>query len=93
MPSTEPVTYAGAITTIVETGLLMLISMGVIDITDDQVGQIMAFVIAVLGVVGPLYFARRASTPLAAPRDLDGVGLVRPGNEPPIEVARSMREG
>jgi hypothetical protein len=80
MPSTEPVTWAGAVTTLIEAGLVMLIGMGVLDISDDQLHQIMAFVIAVLGVVGPLLWARSQVTPLAKPQVvIDGkeIDLIR----------------
>lgn len=86
----EPVISAGAITTLVEAGLLMAISLGILNITDDQMHQIMAFVIAVLGVVGPLWWARRATTALADPKDEDGVPLARADGGATRAQMRSM---
>lgn len=83
----EPVVSAGAITTLIEAGLLMAISLGILDITDDQVGQIMAFAIAVLGVVGPLWWARQNSTSVHDPHDVDGEILVKPSGAPAVKVA------
>lgn len=89
----EPIISSGAITTLVEAGLLMAISLGILDITDDQVGQIMAFAIAVLGVVAPLWWARQNSTSVHNPHDVDGEMLVKMGGALPVKVQeRAMAE-
>ena len=90
-PNTEPVSWAGAITTIIESALLLLISFGVIDVTEDQVQMILALVVAVTGAIGPMLWARSQVTPLVEPTDEDGTPLVRQGGGIPQAQARAMR--
>ena len=94
---TEPVSIAGAITTFIESALLLLIGLGVIDITQDQVQLILTMTAAILGVVGPMLWARSQSTALADPKVVldDGtiVPLVRAdtGKPTPQAMERGMR--
>lgn len=90
-PNTEPVTVAGAITTIVEAGLLLAISRGWIDITGDEVALILTIVVAALGVIGPALWARNMSTALADPRDKDNTPLVRKDGAEPLMVQQSRQ--
>jgi len=67
----EPVVLIGAIVGVIEAGIAMLVVLGVISLTAEQIGAIMAFVIAIGSVIGIL-LTRSLVTPVAYPRDNDG---------------------
>lgn len=71
----EPVVLIGAIVGVIEAGIAMLVVLGVLSLTPEQIGAIMAFVIAIGSVVSIL-LTRSVVTPVANPRDNDGNRLV-----------------
>ena len=73
---TEPVLTVGAIVAVITAGLQFLRLMGWLSLTDEQSDALMTFVSLLLPLLGALW-ARSKVTPLAAPKDADGVALVR----------------
>ncbi len=63
-----------AIITVIEAGVALLVAFG-LDLTPEQVGAIMAFVVAVGGLISTLILRTRL-TPVADPRDREGRRLV-----------------
>ena len=78
----EPVAIAALVVAVLETFIFMALTMGWISWDSGQVASFNNFVVtlmALLVVVVPLagaYFARARVTPIADPRDGDGVQLV-----------------
>ena len=78
----EPVAIAALVVAMLETFIFMALTMGWISWDGNQVASFNNFIVAVaalLVVVVPLvgaYFARAKVTPIADPRDGDGVQLV-----------------
>jgi len=75
----EPVRVGYLIQMVVQTLLLMLVSWGVLEASQDQLNATMAFVIAFIGLVTvlvPLFvgekLVRKKTTPVANPKDNDG---------------------
>ncbi|MCA9883567.1 MAG: hypothetical protein KC615_03590 [Anaerolineae bacterium] len=77
----EPVAIINAIVGVIEAGIALLIGLGVINLTADQVGYLMAFVVAV-GTLLQTIFVRSQVTPVADPRDNAGRKLVPRENQP-----------
>lgn len=76
----EPVVSAAGVVTLVQTLLLMLVGLGFVKLSDDQVGSILAFVAAAVALVAPLaaaFAVRGRVTPVVDPRAADGMPLVR----------------
>ena len=73
---TEPVLTVGAIVAVITAGLQFLRLMGWLSLTDEQSDALMTFVSLLLPLLGALW-ARSKVTPLTAPKDADGVALVR----------------
>jgi hypothetical protein len=88
-PRPEPVLAAGSLTAkivgVVGAVMLVLVATGVLTqeeatSTGDAISALAIAVSTVVGVLVPLWQTRKARakvTPLAAPRDADGVALVR----------------
>ena len=78
----EPVAIAALIVAMLETFIFMALTMGWITWNTEQVASFNNFVVALMALlvaVIPLagaYFARAKVTPIADPRDGDGVALV-----------------
>lgn len=94
-PSKEPVIYANIVTAIMAV-LGALVALNVISLLPEQMQAIEAAIGAVLLIAGPVVatvLARRNSTPLADPKDVDGLPLVRESGEPSLKVQeRAMAE-
>lgn len=73
---TEPVLTVGALVAVITAGLQFLRLMGWLQMSDEQTNALMTFVSLLLPLLGALW-ARSKVTPLAAPKDADGVALVR----------------
>jgi hypothetical protein len=73
----EPLAIVNAIIVVIEAGLALLVAFG-LDLTPGQVGAIMAFVVAVGGLISTLILRPRL-TPVADPRDKEGRRLVPEG--------------
>ena len=72
---TEPVLTAGAIAGVIMAGLAMAVSLGWLNLADEQMTAIQAFVLPVLGLVLPIaaaLWARGKVTPTAAPKTETG---------------------
>lgn len=72
---TEPVLVAGAITGVIMAGLTMAVSLGWLSLNDGQMKSIETFVVGLLGLLVPIglaWWARKRTTPLAAPKMPDG---------------------
>ncbi len=63
-----------AVITVIEAGLALLVAFG-LDLTPGQVGAVMAFVVALGGLIGT-FVVRSRVTSLADPRDREGRRLV-----------------
>lgn len=77
----EPVITAASIAGLLSAGISFSRLMGWIALTDDQYNALMLF----LGMALPIglsIWARNEVTPLADPKDTDGVALTRPGDVP-----------
>ena len=78
----EPVAIAALVVAMLETFIFMALTMGWISWDSNQVASFNNFVVALMAllvVVVPLagaYFARARVTPIADPRNGDGVQLV-----------------
>ena len=78
----EPVAIAALVVAVLEMFIMMALTMGWLSWDGNQVASFNNFIVAVaalLVVVVPLvgaYFARAKVTPIADPRDGDGVQLV-----------------
>lgn len=75
----EPVLNAAAIVGLVELFIVMLISLGVLNVDDAQLQSILNFSAAAIMIVAPLigaWIARRYTWPISDPRDDDGTELV-----------------
>jgi len=72
----EPVVTAASIAALISSVIILARSMGWLQMTDEQFTNLMAVVVLALPIVGAL-IARRFVTPLADPKDNDGVELVR----------------
>jgi len=89
MVQEEPVVTAGAVAGALGAILVMLVSLGVIDLTGEQQAAIMGAVVAVLPIVMALW-ARAQVTPLADPRDEDGEALTRYDGMPSLRLQEKM---
>ena len=78
----EPVAIAALIVAVLEMFLMMALTMGWISWDSNQMASFNNFVVALMAllvVIVPMvgaYFARARVTPIADPRDGDGVALV-----------------
>lgn len=79
--NTEPVITAASIAGLLSAGISFARLMGWITLSDDQFNSLMVFVGLALPI-GLSLWARQQVTPLALPRDTDGVPLSRPGDVP-----------
>ncbi len=70
----EPLAIVNAVITVIEAGLALLVAFG-LDLTPGQVGAVMAFVVALGGLIGT-FIVRSRVTPIADPRDREGRRLV-----------------
>jgi len=87
----KPSQFAGAIVALIEAFILMLVSLNVIQLTDDQTGTIMKFVVAFVMVASPIigaWWVSRNSTSLANPKDADGTPFVRSDGAQPLRMQR-----
>lgn len=78
-PEKEPVAYSN-IASAVMAFLGALVALNVINLLPDQLEAVETALGAALAILGPLVstlLARRASTPLAEPKDVDMTPLVR----------------
>ena len=81
----EPVAIAALIVAVLEMFIMMMLAMGWVSWNTEQVASFNNFIVALaaLGVaVIPLagaYFARARVTPIADPRNADGVELIARG--------------
>lgn len=92
MTEQEPVITANAIAGAVGAVLVMLVSLGVIDLSPEQQAAILAAVVAVLPILAALW-ARLKVTPLVNARDVDGEALTRFDGTPALpEQARIEKE-
>ena len=66
----EPVAIITAIVAVIEAGIALILAFG-IQLTNEQIGAIFAFVAAVGGVI-EILIIRPQVTPIADPRDNDG---------------------
>lgn len=76
----EPVITAASVAGLIGALLMWVRLMGWIDWTDDQFNQFMIMVNLALPLVAALW-ARTQVTPVAAPKDNEGVELVRVDGE------------
>lgn len=93
---TEPALTSTGIVAAISAIVAALVGFGVISWSGEQQGLFLAAIVALVGVVGPLaagWFTRQNSTPLAAPKDEDGVALVRADGDLPHAQARSLKGG
>lgn len=74
--ASEPVVTAATISALISALLIWLRRMGWLPMDDAQFTDFMGFVVLLIPIAGALV-ARRFVTPLAAPKDNDGVELVR----------------
>lgn len=87
--NSKPILTVAAIVAVINTFILMAVSLGWLDLDGDQIGYINAFVVALMSVVFPLagaWYANRKVTPLANPKDVDGEPLTRSDNSPAIRA-------
>lgn len=100
-PDTSPVGFSTIITgmliTVINTGILALSAVGVIQWDTPTQTAVNAFAAALINAVvfiGSYLWERKRVTPLAAPKDEDGTPLVRSVNgavgSPTIAQVRSM---
>ena len=95
MGNEEPVLTANGIVAAISACVALLIAFGVVSMTGEQQEVLMAAIVAVLGVLGPIVggiWARQKVTPLVSPKDEDGVPLVRKDGNMPIAQVRSVLE-
>lgn len=88
-PSKEPVIWSNVLSAIMAI-LGALVALNVINVLPEQMQAIETAIGAVLLIVGPtisMVVARRNSTPLADPHDIDGGVLVKPSGAPAVKVA------
>jgi hypothetical protein len=88
-------TIAAALIVLVNSAVAMLTAMGVVHWDTGAQAAINAFVVALINVaaiVVPMIWVHRQVTSLAAPKDEDGVPLVRANsdNAPTLSQTRSM---
>lgn len=79
--NTEPVTVAASIAGLLNAGISFCRLMGWIALNDEQYNSLMIFIGMALPI-GLSIWARGQVTPLANPKDTDGVELSRPGDVP-----------
>lgn len=72
----EPVVTAASIASLVSAIIILARSLGWLSLTDEQFQNLMTVVVLALPVLGALW-ARRKVTPIANPKDNEGVALVR----------------
>jgi hypothetical protein len=72
----EPVVTAQMVTAVISALIVMLVTLGFVELDNTQQAAIMAFSIAVINLVAAVV-TRAKVTPLSNPRDRDGVSLVR----------------
>lgn len=83
----DPSKWAGLIVTLVEAIIALAVSMGWLNVTDDQMQLIINVVIALIAVLTPVWgflYTRMNATPLANPRDVDLHPLVREDGRQPL---------
>ena len=71
----EPVLVAGSIAGVISAGIIMLVNLGVLSWTPEQIESFNSFVIPAVALATPIagaYLARRKVTPISDPRDEDG---------------------
>lgn len=84
---TSPIGWVAAVTAIVAALFGVLVAFG-IDFTEDMKVSILTL-IAAGAPVGVWWFTRNKTTPLADPKDDQGVELVRKtDNQPPLQAQR-----
>lgn len=89
--TTEPVVSASAVAGAIGALLVMLVSLGLLDLSQEQQTAIMAAVVAVLPIAAAVW-ARARVTPLVRPRDIDGATLTRPDNTPALPAQGQMMQ-
>lgn len=75
MKNTEPVLTAAAVAGLIMAGLTMAVSLGWLNLTEDQMGAVQGFILPLAGLVLPLiagFVARSQVTPTANPKTEDG---------------------
>lgn len=80
----EPILKANSVIVLLNAFMVMLVVLGVVDLSDEQQAAISAFAVALVNMVGPIVawqWARRYTTPYSSPRTKD--------NEPAYLVPRS----
>lgn len=67
----EPILKANSVIVLLNAFMVMLVVLGVVDLSDEQQAAISAFAVALVNMVGPViawYWARQYTTPLDTPR-------------------------
>jgi len=90
MRDTSPNKFAGLIVVLIEAFLVLGVSMGWFILSDVQMQSWMAFIVALAAVITPaigFYWSSTKQTPLADPKDKDGVAFVREDGARPMMMA------
>jgi hypothetical protein len=75
------------IVTVISAGIAMLMSLGVIELTEAQFTAVMAFVGAV-AILGAAIVRQYGTTTLYDPKDVDGQPLTRADGSPAIKARK-----
>lgn len=86
LPKTEPVLSYGLIVAVISAGIAMAMSLGWIELTEQQFTDVMLFVSAFM-VLGAA-IVRQYVTPLVNPKDSDGEPLTRSDNSPALKAQK-----
>lgn len=84
LPKNEPVLSYGLIVAVISAGIAMFMSLGWLELTEQQFTSVMLFVSA-LAVLGAAV-VRQFVTPLVNPRDVDKEPLTRSDNSPALKA-------